>query len=527
MDQRFDYVIVGAGSAGATLASRLSESPASKVLLLEAGGPDTRAEISVPAYATKLFKTEVDWAYYTEPEPHLNNRRLYWPRGKVLGGCSSCNLMIYVRGNKGDFDYWEQIGNKGWAYQDVLPYFVKSENQTRIVSEYHGKNGPMNIDDLKYVNPLTHVFVKAGEEVGLKVISDLNGEEQEGVGIHQVNQLDGRRQNVVRAFLDPAQSRGNLVIQTFAMATQIILEKQRAVGVTYLVNGNLHRAFAEKEVILCGGSVNSPQLLMLSGIGPSEHLKEMGIPVVIDRPAVGKNLKDHLVTPITYHCKKPITYANMDSAENRDVYVTSHSGPLTSNRTEAQAFMRSDPSVRSPDFAVLFSPSYFMDYGFKIYDGHAYTFTVALRHAESTGQITLFSKDPLAAPRIQGNYLKEKRDRDLYLKAFERVRSIAMANAFSELRGGEIDPGPGVQTDEDILDYIKENVFTEWHPTGTCKMGSELDSVVDSRLRVHGVSGLRVVDASVMPTNLATALNATVIMIAEKAAVMIKEDNAT
>jgi choline dehydrogenase len=523
LSEIYDYIVIGSGSAGAVVASRLSEDKTNQVLLLEVGGRDTKAEIHVPFYHPKLLKTDVDWFYYTEPEPHLNFRRIYWPRGKVLGGCSSCNFMIVQRGHRDDFDRWDQLGNKGWSYADILPTLKKMENHFSGTSEYHGVGGPVNVTRLKCVNPLSHLYLEAAVASGIARTDDQNGPLLDGADYVQVSQKDGQRSSVVKGYLEPARERKNLTVKTQAYVTRLLVEKGRAEGVSYLKDGEIKKAQASREVILCGGTINSPQLLMLSGIGPADHLKSLGIPVVQELPGVGQNLQDHFLTPVNYHCTQPVSLANAEIAENRDLYMSSHDGPLTSNLVEAIAFYKTRTGLKTPDVVLNFIPNFFQDYGFRNYDGHAFTVSVNLRQTESKGQITLASNDPFASPRIQVNYLSQGSEVKSLIQGIRFAREIIRNKAFDPYRGIEIFPGDSIQTDQEISDYIRSRGHTEFHPVSTCKMGNDAMAVVDSRLRVRGVEGLRVADASVFPAETISATNITTIMIGERAAAMIRE----
>jgi choline dehydrogenase len=520
----YDYVIVGAGSAGCVLANRLTEDNKTTVLLLEAGAPDRPKEIHIPITFSKLLKTGYDWAYYTEKQPYLNNRKLYWPRGKVLGGSSSLNAMIYIRGNWRNYDLWRDLGNEGWAFSEVLPYFKKAENQERGASKYHGRGGPLNVADSRSINPLSHAFVKACEEMGLPQNSDFNGEEQDGVGFYQVTQKNGKRHSTAMAYLKPILRRSNLTIQTNAQVTRILFEGTRAIGVTYLQNGETYQIAVAKEVILSGGAINSPQLLMLSGIGCAANLKAIEIPVVVDLPGVGQNLQDHLAVPVAYQCTKPISLANADTTENLLNYLVFRKGPLTSNVAEAGCFVKTKPNLSTPDLQFHFAPAYFLNHGFTRPEGHGFTLGPTLLYPQSKGSIKLHSNNPLEPPIIQPNYLANEADLQLLVEGVKLARQIIQMKAFDLFRGEEFVPGSQVQQEDELREYIRNNVETLYHPVGTCKMGNDAMSVVNSRLEVYGVQGLRVVDASIMPCIIGGNTNAPTIAIAERAADMIKSD---
>ncbi|MBX7218379.1 MAG: choline dehydrogenase [Blastocatellia bacterium] len=517
----FDYIIVGAGSAGCVLAHRLTENPQVKVLLLEAGGPDTRQEIHIPAAFSKLFKSDCDWAYHTEPQAGLNGRKLFWPRGKTLGGSSSINAMIYIRGHARDYDHWETLGNSGWGYRDVLPFFKKSEHQERGPSEFHGVGGPLNVADLRTVNPTAQAFVEAGAEIGLARNSDFNGAQQEGVGLYQVTQKNGRRHSTAAGFLKPALKRPNLTVYTQAQVTGLVLEKGRAVGVNYVRQGQAATARAEREVILSGGAINSPQLLMLSGIGPADELRRHGIDVRVDLPGVGQNLQDHLLQAVCYECTQPVTLASAEKLGNIINYLLFRKGPLSSNVGEGGAFVKSSLAEAVPDLQFLFGAVYYVNHGFTKVEGHGFTIAPVLVQPKSAGFLRLASADPLAAPVIEPNYCQVASDLKILVEGVKLARSIGQAKAFDKFRGAERFPGSQAKTDAELAEYVRNTVETLYHPVGTCKMGTDEMAVTDSELRVRGVAGLRVVDASVMPTIVNGNTNAPTIMIAEKAAALM------
>jgi choline dehydrogenase len=520
--ETYDYVVVGAGSAGCVVASRLTEDPNVRVLLLEAGGPDRASAIRVPAAFGTLFKTAVDWQFHTEEQPRLKNRRLYWPRGKVLGGCSSINAMIYVRGHPSDYDAWKAAGNDGWGYADVLPYFKKSERHCRGASAYHGTGGPLHVADLRCVNPLTRVFLEACAQSGIPRSEDFNGVSQEGASLYPVNQKGGLRHSAADAFLKPAAHRPNLTIATEAATTRLLFEGQRAVGVEYQQNGSRRLARAGAEVVLCSGAIGSPQLLMLSGIGPRERLEPLGIPVRVDLPGVGQNLQDHLVIGVHHRCRQPITLDKADTLFNRLRLVLFGRGPLSSNVGEAGAFVKSDPTLPAPDLQLYFGPCFFINHGFVRPEGHGFTLGACLLRPRSRGHVTLRSADPFAPPVIQPDYLADDADLKTLIAGVRLVRRIAAASAFDTLRGEEHLPGEPVQTDEEIADYVRRMVETIYHPVGTCKMGTDAQSVVNSRLQVYGIEALRVVDASIMPILVGGNTHAPTVMIAEKGADLIR-----
>jgi choline dehydrogenase len=517
-----DYVIVGAGSAGCALANRLTEESNVGVLLLEAGGPDKQQKIQIPAAFAKLFKTECDWAYDTEELEHMNGRRMFWPRGRVLGGSSSINAMIYSRANRSDHDRFGELGVEGWSYDDILPYYKKSENNERGPSEFHGVGGELNIADLRCVNPLTHRFVEAAQGAGLKYNIDFNGASQEGVGYLQVTQKNGRRHSAAAAFLKPILSRPNLKVETGAHVTRLLFDKNRVVGVEFVQEGRTEQARVNREVILSGGAINSPQTLMLSGIGPADHLRAMDIPIVADLPGVGQNLLDHLLIGVEYECRQPIGLHKADTVKNILNFLLFKKGPLTSSVGEAAAFLKTDPCMAAPNIELIFAPVFYMDNGFKNPDLHGFSIGVALQKPESKGHIKLKSKDPFVAPAIQPNYLASEGDLAACVEGVKLAREIFASKHFDRFRGKEWWPGEAAKTDGDFAEHIRQTAETIYHPVGTCKIGNDAMGVVDDRLRARGVEGLRVVDASVIPIQITGHTNAPTIAIAEKAADLIK-----
>lgn len=511
-DRVFDYVVVGAGSAGCVLANRLTEDSNASLALVEAGGPDKKQEIHIPAAFSKLFKGPCDWAYYTEEQAHMNNRKLYWPRGKVLGGSSSMNAMIYTRGNRNDFDEWQRLGNAGWSYDDVLPAFERAER--------HG----LDVCDLRSTNPLSKAFLNACEETGIPRNQDFNGPVQEGSGFFRVTQREGKRRSCAAAYLKPVLDRKNLTVLTGAHTTRVIFEDRLAVGIECLQNGEKLQLRAQREVILCGGAVNSPQILMLSGVGAADDLQKLGIRVIADVPGVGQNLQDHLVTAAVHQCTRPVSLAGAESVGNILKFLLFKDGMLTSNVAEAGAFLKSANDLAVPDLELIFGPVYYMNHGFSNPQGHGFTVGAVLLHPKSRGSIRIRSNDPLTAPSIQPQYLTEVSDRQLLLQGTRLCRRIAGTKAFEEFRGDEVWPGSLAKSDAELDAFIRNTAETLYHPVGTCKMGSDDLAVVDSRLRVRGVEALRVIDASVMPTIVTGHPNAAVVMIAEKGAEMIRSD---
>ena len=524
-----DYVIVGAGSAGCVLASRLTENPDVRVLVLEAGPPDTADEIRIPAAISQLFQGPYDWNYQTIPQQRAGDRSIYWPRGRVLGGSSSINAMIYIRGSRHDYDTWrDEYGCDGWGYTDLLPYFLRSEHNSRGESAWHGASGPLSVQDLRYKSGLTEAFVAAARNCGQPANDDFNGAQQDGVGFYQVTQQGGRRWSAADAYLHPAASRPNLTIATDALATGIEIEGGRAVGVRYLRRGVEEVAWAQAEVILAGGAVNSPQLLMLSGIGPADDLRELGIPVMADSPGVGGNLSDHPI--VTGMWATPRSRGLWEQAGPRNLarWQLLHSGPLTSNVAEAGGFWRSDPALPAPDIQWHVLPVPYQNYGLADPAIRAMSVLITLVAVGSRGRIRLRSTDPRHKPAIDPAYLSDMADLDPLLRAIGQVREFAAARPMSKICRSELAPGDDLRTETELIDWIRSDITTVYHPVGTCAMGgnsvltaSKLTSVVDTELRVRGVERLRVVDASVMPTVPRGNTNAPVIAIAERAADLI------
>ncbi len=523
VDKTYDYIVVGAGSAGCVLAARLTENANARVLLLEAGGADTAKEVRIPAAFSKLFKSNCDWNYSTEEEPHLNGRRLYWPRGKMIGGSSSMNAMIYIRGNPADYDGWKRLGNKGWGFADVLPYFEKLEN--RSGSGVSGAGGPLNVCDLRCVNEITRAFLAAAEEIGIPANHDFNGAKQEGAGLYQVTQKKGSRHSASDAYLKPTRHRPNLTVLTGAHATRVLLENDRAAGVEYVRAGAIQQARAEREVILAGGAVNSPQLLLLSGIGPADELSRAGVRAIHDLPGVGKNLQDHPMVSVGYLSTKAVSLASAESLWNFLNWLIFKQGPLTSNVAEAGIFRRTREGLDAPDLQMLFGPAYYVNHGLDRRKEHCFGFGPTLIAPESRGNIALRSTNPLDRPAIGANYLSTDADMRVIAEGVRLARQLAHTKAFQAYRGDELHPGAHVKNDDEITAFIRAEAQTLYHPVGTCKMGTDALAVVDPRLRVRGIRALRVVDASVIPRIPAGNTNAPTIMIAEKAADMIRADS--
>lgn len=513
----FDYVIVGAGSAGCVLASRLTEDPDTTVALIEAGGRGSRREVEIPAAFSRLFRTSCDWAYFTEPQRELKGRKLFWPRGKMLGGTSSMNAMIYTRGHREDYDRWARSGIDGWSFDEIRPVFRKVERCDPARSDEVGTGGPLEITDLRTTNPLSHLFVDACVERGIPQTDDFNGPRPEGAGFFQVTQRRGKRFSCAAAYLQPALARPNLFLFPNTLTTRIVFDGTRATGVT-CSRGTIH---ARREVILAGGVINSPHLLMLSGIGPADALRRFGIAVVADLPGVGRNLQDHLCTGAAYRCTQPVSLAHAETISNVLRYVLFKRGMLVSNVAEAAAFIRRDGNA-APDLELIFAPTFYMNHGFSNPPGDGFTVGAVLLHPKSSGTVTLRSADPAQPPSIDPACLSEPDDLKFLIEATHVCRDIASARAFDACRGEEVWPGPAARSDGEIGEFIRTNAESLYHPVGTCRMGNDALAVVDSRLRVRGVDALRVADASVMPSVPSGHTNAPTIMIAERAAEWIR-----
>ena len=516
----YDYIIVGAGSAGCVLANRLSANPDRSVLLLEAGGSDRSKEVFIPAAFPEQFKTDIDWDYASEPEPNLADRELYIPRGKMLGGSGSMNAMIYIRGSRHDYDDWRDLGCAGWGYDDVLPYFKRSENNERIHDDYHGRGGEMNVADLRSPHEYTLAFVDAAAEAGLERNSDFNGAAQEGAGLYQVTQKGGMRHSTARAFLRPAMKRDNLTVETEAHAGRIVIDGGRAVGVTYRQGGAVRTARTDGEVILAAGALASPQLLMLSGVGPGDELAEHGIDPVVESAQVGANLQDHPVIMSVWETTKGPSLTEAEKPRHLLEYALFRRGMLSSNVGEAGGFVKTRDGLDRPDIQFHFGPAYFVSHGFETFGGQAFSLGPTLVGIKSRGRVALRSADPTAKVAVHGNYLEDPDDVRSLVAGLELAREIGRSSAFDEYRGTEIYPGPENRTPAELEEFIRARSELLYHPVSTCAMGPG-DAVVDAELRVRGVDGLRVADASVMPAVTTGNTNAPTIMIAEKAADLI------
>lgn len=524
----YDYIIVGAGSAGCVLANRLSENPENRVLLLEAGSSDWNPLVHMPAGIAQLVGQKgVNWDYNTAPEPQLNQRSLWWPRGKVLGGSSSINAMCYIRGHAKDYDEWQQLGATGWNWNAVLPYFKKSEGNVRGESALHGGNGPLGVSDPRYINPLTQVFLEAAQQAGFSTNNDFNGEQQEGFGLYQTTTRGGQRSSSARAYLKPVRKRKNLTVITKATASRVIFENGKASSLVYSVDGK--GGFCEaasKEIILSGGSINSPQLLMLSGIGPRAHLQQHGIDVLVDLPGVGGNLQDHLDACILQQCTQAITYDSSNQVLAGLQYLLFKQGPGTSNVAESGGFLRTPLAEdERPDVQFHFVPAQLDDHGRNKLPGSGYTLHACFLRPKSRGRLYLTSANIQHKPRIEAGYLSDAEGFDMrvMIEAVKASRLILAQSAFDHYRGKELFPGAEVQTDAQIEAFIRDKAESIYHPVGTCKMGAadQADSVVDAQCRVIGIQGLRVVDASVMPKLIGGNTNAPTMMLAERVAEMI------
>ena len=528
----FDYIVVGAGSAGCVLANRLSADPGRSVLLIEAGGKDRNPLFRLPMLMGRLFHSGIyNWRYHTEPMPSLGDRSLYWPRGKVLGGSSTINGMIYVRGNRDDYDRWAQMGLAGWSYDEVLPAFRRSEGHVERDGAYHGTGGELTVCRARGANPLFDAFVEAGRQAGHPVNDDFNGAEQQGFGRYDFTIRRGKRCSASTAFLDPIRHRRNLAILTNSLVRRVIVEAGRATGVEIAAGAGARTIRAEREVILCAGTVNTPQLMMLSGIGPGDELRRHGIPVVHDLPGVGRNLQDHVDCVLAYACTKPITLYRELRADRMIRSVAEGMlfgrGIATTFPYEAGAFLKSRPEKVAPDIQVHFMPA--LEKAANLHvpkpfrkppleETHGFSMRVGPVNPESKGWIGLRSADPADAPLIQPNYLQDETDCRTTIAGIRMVRDVIAQPAFDAYRGAELAPGDGLQSDGELTEWLRTNAMTTFHPVGTCRMGTDPMAVVDARLAVHGIAGLKVADASVMPVIVSGNTNAPATMIGEKAA---------
>ena len=523
-----DYVVVGAGSAGCVVAARLSEDPGTRVVVLEAGGEDRNIWIHIPiGYGRNIANPDVNWCYETEPDPGVNNRRVFWPRGKVLGGSSSINGLLYVRGQPEDYDHWRQLGNVGWSFDDVLPYFKRSESRVGKPDPLRGSDGPLTVSDFSDPNPLSEAYLQAAMAAGIPRNEDFNGPVQDGVGYYQSTIRNGRRCSAAVAFLKPAMKRGNLRVVTRALAGRVLFAGTRATGVAFTENGVEKTVRAKREVILCGGAINSPQLLMLSGIGPAAHLAEHGIAPMGDLPGVGQNLQDHFQVRYVYKCTQTITVNDIMMSNRRMAmmglqYLLTRKGPLTASAGQIGIFTRTRPELASPDIQFHFIGFSADQAREALHKFSGFTQNVCQLRPESRGEILLKSADPAAAPAIHPNYLSTELDRSTIVEGLKLGRRIASQAALQPFIASEYLPGTDVQTDAEMLDYARNFGSTIYHPIGTARMGADRMAVVDDQLRVHGVTGLRVADASIMPSMVSGNTNAACIMIGEKCADMLR-----
>jgi len=523
-----DYVVIGAGSAGCVVAARLSEDSSVSVTVLEAGVRDSSLWIHLPiGYGKTIVDPRLNWRYETEPDPEIADRRMYWARGKVLGGSSSINGLLYIRGQAEDYDHWRQLGNAGWSFADVLPYFKRSEGQQNGASAYHGADGPLAVANLVERNPLCEAFIESAVATGIPRNDDFNGAVQEGVGYYQLTTRNARRCSAAAAYLHPAARRANLSVITEAFAQKILFQGRRATGVEFRQGDNVFTVKARREVILSGGSLNSPQLLLLSGVGPREHLNALGVPVVHHLPGVGHNLQDHYGAILTYKSRLPLTVNDLMMSPAKQVaaalkYLLFRTGPLTISAAQVGAFIRSRPELASPDIQFLFQTFSHDEYDAGLHKFSGFANVVCPVRPESRGALALKSRDPRDPPVMRANYLSAEIDRTTLVEAMKIGRRVAAHKAIASHITEEFAPGPRVASDDELLAYARETGLSIAHQVGTCKMGGDAMAVVGDDLRVHGLEGLRVVDASIMPTLISGNTNAATIMIGEKASDMIR-----
>lgn len=533
----YDYIVVGAGSAGCVIANRLSQDFSNKVLLLEAGGSDRRFFVQMPiGYGVTYHQKAVNWMYMTEPSPDADNKPSYWPRGKVMGGSSSINAMVYVRGNPKDFDEWSEMGNPGWSYQDVLPYFKRMESWQNGADRYRGGKGPLKVSEVtNQLHPLCKNFLSAAQEIGINLNRDMNGANQEGVGNYQITTHRGQRMSASRAYLWPIKGRTNLTVIKNALASRVLIKDKKAYGVEYLKSGKTQQVFAKCEVILSAGSINSPQLLQLSGVGPKSILEQASVPLIHESPAVGENLQDHLGVSYFYKSKVPTLNDQLRPVLGKIYqglrYIFTRGGPLSLSVNQSGGFIRTRNDLEKPNIQLYFSP---VSYSLESPDKRAMMspdpFSAMLLgisncSPRSRGSVRLRSSDPLKSPIIKPNYLSHKDDVTDLLEGVKVIRRLAQTNSFSDVIGEEFRPGPDCQSDEQMIQHIKETVWTVFHPSSTCRMGPDpTKNVVDSRLKVYGIESLRVADASIFPKLVCGNINAATIMVGEKASDLILQD---
>ncbi|MFZ2076173.1 MAG: choline dehydrogenase [Xanthobacteraceae bacterium] len=529
---RFDFIIVGAGSAGCVLANRLTESGRHRVLLLEAGGHDRHIWIHIPLGYGKLFdNAKVNWLYKTEPEPELNNRQIIQPRGKVLGGSSSINGLLYIRGQHEDYDHWRQLGNTGWGFADVLPYFRRAEDQQRGADDFHGVGGPLAVSDVCEPHPLCEAFIEAAQRAGVPRNDDFNGATQEGAGYFQLTAKNGRRWSTAVGYLRQARRRRNLAVVPNALASHILFSGRRAVGVQYHQHGVPHTAYADGEVIVSGGAFNSPQLLQLSGLGPAKILRDLGIEVIADMPGVGADLQDHLQIRMQYRCTEPITMNDVINHWRHRYgaglrYIMSRKGLLTIGAGYAGAFLRTRPELATPDVQVHFLIFSADAAGAVLHAFPGFMASVCRLRPESRGFVRIKSSDPAVPPSIQPQYLSARSDCDTVVAGMKTMRRIMNEPAMRRYIAEERAPGDHCASDDDLLAFARDTGTTVYHPTSTCRMGPDPSAVVDERLRVRGFERLRVIDASIMPTVVSGNTNAAAVMIGEKGADIVLQDAA-
>lgn len=535
MSETFDYVIVGGGAAGCVLANRLSANPHTTVLLVEAGSRDTSPLLTIPAGFSRLMGTKYNWLFSTTPQRHMNNRSMFLPQGKVLGGSTSINAMLYIRGNRRDYDEWRDLGNNGWGYDDVLPYFKKSERNLRFANEYHGSSGELGVSDQLEINPLVHAFVRGAQQSGLEFTADPNGAEQDGVFYNQLTQFNGERSSASKAFLRPvAGARHNLTIRTGAQVVAVNVDRGVATGIDYVRGGRRDTAVARKETIVSAGPINSPHLLMVSGIGDGAELRSSGVDVVHDLPGVGKNLHDQLEVNITSSINQPLSYDRQDrywnAARHALQWLIYRRGPATATVSQAGAFVRTRSDVRSPDIQVHMEPAYVvwsegMSKKIQRVPGHGITLISVNVRPTSRGSVTLASPDIRDFPRIDPNYLSDDHDIATSMAGFKVIRTILAQPELARFVVKEETPGAAVHSDDEIEAFVRQYGVTDFHPVGTCRMGNDPLAVVDERLRVRGIDRLRVVDSSIMPKIISGNTQAASFMIGEKGAAMILDDD--